>query len=111
MSYLIPVIGFHKGHGLFCDSSFTSPALFKELLVHDTYGCGTVKANRKGLPQNFQLLKPKVPGESIVQQKGDMQVITWRDNKILNILTTIECEQRAKRWQHRAGAISPCNHG
>ena len=101
-----------KGHRLFCDSFFSSPALFKELLENETYGCGTVKANRKGLPPNLQLLKPKTQGESIVQQKGDMQVITWRDKKVLNILSTIDGEPTNVNRKQKDGSIVqvPCPH-
>ena len=43
-----------KHHQLFFDSYFTSIPLLLALREDDLYGCGTVKANRKGLPQEFR---------------------------------------------------------
>ena len=70
------------GHHLF------SPSLFHKLLEKDTYACGTVKANRKGLPKELQSLKLKNQGDSVELQKGDLRVATWCDKKQLCILST-----------------------
>ena len=39
-----------KGHHVYMDNYYTSPELFSELYYRETYSCGTVRLNRKGLP-------------------------------------------------------------
>lgn len=39
-----------QNHHVYCDNYFTSVPLFEELLDNSTYACGTIRANRKGLP-------------------------------------------------------------
>ena len=86
MDLMEPLSGL--GHHLFCDSFFSSPSLFHKLLEKDTHACGTVKANRKGLPKELQSLKLKNQGDSVELQKGDLRVTAWRDKKQLCILST-----------------------
>ena len=97
---------YNLGHVVFCDSFFTSPTLYTDLLEHETYGCGTVKSNRKGLPQNLQTLKLKNQGESKVQQKGDLQVISWRDKKVINILSTVSGENTSVNRKKKDGIVA-----
>ena len=40
----------HKGHHCYLDNYYSSPELFQELYDAETYACGTVWKNRKGLP-------------------------------------------------------------
>ena len=39
-----------KGHHVYMDNYYSSPELFSELYYRQTYACGTVRQNRKGLP-------------------------------------------------------------
>ena len=48
MSLCQPVL--QKGHHLYCDNFFSSPALFHDLAEHQTGACGTLRANRIGVP-------------------------------------------------------------
>jgi hypothetical protein len=43
-----------KGHCLVMDNYFTSVGLLEELAAHGTYGTGTVRFNRVGIPQDFK---------------------------------------------------------
>ena len=43
-----------RGHRVFCDNYFTSPALFNELRRHQLFACGTIRQNRRGLPADLQ---------------------------------------------------------
>jgi hypothetical protein len=40
-----------QGHHVYMDNYYTSPELFEELRVHSTYACGTLRKNRKGVPE------------------------------------------------------------
>ena len=42
---------FYKGHVVYIDNWYTSPTLAEFLHDRDTGMCGTVKANRKGMPK------------------------------------------------------------
>ena len=50
LELLEPYLG--RGHTLYIDNWYTSPLLAEELLKHDTGVCGTVKTNRKHMPEN-----------------------------------------------------------
>ena len=40
----------NKGHCVYMDNYYSSPELFEELYFCETYACGTVHTNRKGMP-------------------------------------------------------------
>jgi hypothetical protein len=42
------------GHKLYMDSFFSSPDLFDDLHSRKINCCGTVRLNRKGMPQEFR---------------------------------------------------------
>ena len=46
-----------KGHHVYMDNYYTSPELFSELYYRETYACGTVRMNRKGLPNAVKKAK------------------------------------------------------
>uniref|UniRef100_A0A3P8TSD3 PiggyBac transposable element-derived protein domain-containing protein n=1 Tax=Amphiprion percula TaxID=161767 RepID=A0A3P8TSD3_AMPPE len=48
---LAPYTG--KGHEVYMDSYYTSPAISRELANNDTGMCGTVNCNRRGMPRVF----------------------------------------------------------
>jgi hypothetical protein len=62
--------------------------LFLQLWHADTYACGTVRANRKGIPKDLGKIKMKDQGKSVTKQKGNMRVTVWRDKKNITILQT-----------------------
>ena len=49
----------HKGHHCYMDNYYSSPELFQELYDAETYACGTVQKNRKGLPIAVSSVKLK----------------------------------------------------
>ena len=74
-----------KGHHLYFDNWFSSPALMKELLMKDTYACGTTRANRQGMPAAFQERRPVAqrlqPGECQWRRQGELLALKWREKK------------------------------
>ncbi|GFO08813.1 PiggyBac transposable element-derived protein 4 [Plakobranchus ocellatus] len=54
---------FQKGHKIFFDNFFTSLPLLSLLKEKDTFGCGTIRANRKGLPAGMKTDKQLQRGD------------------------------------------------
>ena len=77
-----------KGHHVYMDNFYSSPQLFDELLKNNTHACGTVRANRKGLPKALTGLKLK-KGDICYRRKGRTLAIKWHDKRQVFILTTI----------------------
>ena len=69
-----------KGHHVYMDNYYTSPELFSELYYRQTYACGTVRNNRKGLPVTVKNAKLK-PLESIFLRKGPLLCLKWSGEK------------------------------
>ena len=76
-----------KNHHIYFDRFFTSVHLSEELLRNDTYSCGTVMVNRKGLPSAAKTTKMS-RGEVQFYQKDGLMLTTWRDKRQVNILST-----------------------
>ena len=69
-----------KSHHIYMDNYYTSPELFSELFYHETYACGTVRQNRKGLPTSVQQAKLK-PLQSVYLRSGPMLCLQWSGKK------------------------------
>ena len=76
---------------LFFDNYFSSVDLLLDLHRDGLYGCGTLRANRKGFPPQ---LKPHVKkgfkerGESRTCQSNNLTVSLWQDNKPVTVIAT-----------------------
>ncbi|XP_033731775.1 piggyBac transposable element-derived protein 4-like, partial [Pecten maximus] len=77
-----------KNHHVFCDNYFTSVNLFERLLAENTYACGTVRVNRKGLPKEVTTAKLKIQGDMVQRQKGNLVATAWRDKRTVHVLST-----------------------
>ena len=60
-----------KGHHIYMDNYYTSPEHFSELFYCETYACGTVRQNRKGLPTSVKQAELK-PLQSVYLRSGPM---------------------------------------
>ena len=76
------------GHKLYMDNYFSSPDLFDDLATKQIYCCGTVRPNRKGMPQD---LGPKrmTRGDLQVRTRDHLTAVLWRDKRDVRILTNI----------------------
>ena len=77
-----------QNHHVYCDNYFTTVPLFEELLDNSTYACGTIRANRKGLPPFVVQGKLKKQGDLRQQQKGNPVATAWHDKRTVLLLTT-----------------------
>ncbi|KAL8608971.1 hypothetical protein ACOMHN_062854 [Nucella lapillus] len=95
---------FKKYHHVYFDNYFTSVNLMEVLLRKKTYACGTVRLNRRGLPDRLKRTKLTVPGQMLKLQKGRLLAVTWYDRKRqVSVLSTgnstdnIQINRRGRR--------------
>lgn len=76
----------NKGHHLYVDNWFASPALFEILHRNRTGACGTVRKNRRGLPSLITKLKR---GEIQYSHTHILLALKWQDKREVHMLSTI----------------------
>ncbi|XP_023719041.1 piggyBac transposable element-derived protein 4-like [Cryptotermes secundus] len=73
------------GHKPYMDSFFSSPDLFDELMTKKISCCGTLRPNRKGLPQDFRNRQLRLKkGDIRVRVRVDMTALVWKDKHALS---------------------------
>lgn len=74
---------------IYMDNFYTGVNLFEEMKTHGLYACGTVRANRVGLPKNETLRKntSMEKHEFRVAQKDDLTFCIWQDTKTVMVLS------------------------
>ncbi|XP_068089438.1 piggyBac transposable element-derived protein 4-like [Hyperolius riggenbachi] len=82
----------HQGYHLYVDNFYTSVPLFKHLFSVQTPACGTVRANRKGLPAEVVHKKLK-RGETFSQRSNELLALKFKDKQDVLALTTIHSEE------------------
>ncbi|XP_028044838.1 piggyBac transposable element-derived protein 4-like [Monomorium pharaonis] len=103
---------FYKGHVIYIDNWYTSPTLAEFLHDRDTGMCGTVKANRKGMPKLENKLER---GEVQVAHNDVWMAIKWEDKRSVCMLTSVHelefCATEKKNYQTKEDIIKPtCIH-
>lgn len=84
LTLLKPYLG--RGHTLYVDNWYTSPSLFNHLLRGKTGACGTVRANRKGMPRFRDRMSS---GEADFKSCEEMLAMKWHDKRDVHMLTTV----------------------
>ena len=69
-----------KGHHVYMDNYYSSPELLLKLYYRETYVCGSVRQNRKGLPNSVKKAKLKLP-QSVFSHNGLMLCLKWSGEK------------------------------
>ena len=84
---------FNKGHHIYMDNYFSSPALFQELHDNQKGACDTLKLSRRGVPEEIAKLKMK-KGDKIKATRQDVNkvYINWMGKHQVNLLTTVHNE-------------------
>lgn len=80
------------GYKLFMDNYYNSPSLAKRLTDNLTYVCGTLRANRAGVPKDLHK-----NGDGSKLKKGqhntfsdsDMMIGAWQDKKTISMISTM----------------------
>ena len=81
----------NQGYLLYLDNYYSSPHLFDHLAAEDTMCVGTVRLNRKEMPQ---ALKMKINNEAIFRQRGNLLVMKWNDKRDVAMLSTVHSDTK-----------------
>jgi hypothetical protein len=77
-----------QGHHVYMDNYYNSPELADELVVHDTYCCGTLRFNWKEVPKVFSKVKKLPQGDCIFRRKENTLIIKYHDKRDLHMICT-----------------------
>lgn len=101
-----------KHHVVVMDNFFSSVPLFTDLLERSTYACGTVRLNRKYLPEEFKKNTKMNQGESQFWQSGNFVATIWQDKRAVRFLSTCckpEEDGTVTRRRYSSGSVQlPC---
>ena len=79
----------NKGRTLYLDNFYTSVPLAYRLLELKTHTVGTLRQNRKYIPQEIQQAKLK-KGEIIAKESPEgVTIIKWKDQRDVRMLSTL----------------------
>lgn len=78
------------GHRLYVDNWYSSPTLFLALFDQNTNACGTVKANRQGMPA---FTKKLLKGQTEAKQTDKLLALKWTDRRDVHMLTTLNLNE------------------
>ena len=98
-----------KNHVVIMDNFFSSIPLFSDLLTRSTYACGTIRANRKYLPDHFDIEEDMEPGESEIWQSDNFVATLWQDKRAVRFLRTCcepEGDDTVERRRKKEGTFS-----
>ena len=80
---------YDKGHIIYMDNYFSSPALFQELADHQTGACGTLRVNRRGVPDQVKRAKLKSGDPHLAVRDEKLLFVSWFDRRQVNLLTSV----------------------
>lgn len=86
LSLMKPLFG--KGYCVTVDNYYTSPQLADALVMNQTDTYGTLRMNRKEVPEELKRKKLK-KGEVAAFQRGKVMTLRWKDKKDVAMLSTI----------------------
>lgn len=80
----------HKGHTVWMDNFYNSPALARELKLLGFDCVGTLRTNRQLVPAEITNLKATdmAVGQVCGCTSGDVDIIVWRDKKQIALIST-----------------------
>lgn len=83
-----------KGHRLFIDNFYTSPALVYDLLQKGTFSAGTVRTNRKQFPSELKVDKKAKQnvldvGHYHFATYEDLTLVLWHDRRDVYLLSSM----------------------
>ena len=115
----------HKFHTIFFDNYFTSVALLLHLFENKTFACGTVRNNRRGLPEEMKSSKcvkksgdtrrwykrigEKTEDDNLEDDEyyhtGNLQAVAWFDRRKVTVLTTANDNKDGEAVRYGPGGV------
>ncbi|XP_063971275.1 uncharacterized protein LOC135157997 [Lytechinus pictus] len=74
---------------LYMYNLLSSPSLFTELANNDTGACGTLRTNRRGVPDQIHRHKPKKDHPALVMKEDRLTYISWADKRPVKVVNSI----------------------
>jgi hypothetical protein len=96
-----------KNHVVVMDNFFTSVPLFLDLLTRSTYACGTVRLNRKFLPEEYGKREDMSPGDHVFWQSDNLVATIWQDKNAVRLLSTCCAPEGSESVKRRRGNQGP----
>ena len=94
----------HQGYHLGIDNYYTSPQLLLDLYLHQTTATGTVRVNRKGLPEIC--LKTKLKNKEVCEyRKGPLLCVAYQDGKKKPVLLSTVAKAGFTELRNRRGNL------
>lgn len=84
---------FGQGYQLYVDNYYSSPTLFSDLRVLGVTATGTLRTNRKGVPQELKDKKLQNKGDKFVMNDGSLMAMKWYDRKPVVVLSSIHTSE------------------
>ena len=78
----------NRGHHLYTDNFYTSPTLYHHLYQQGTGACGTLRTNRKHVPQTMKAAKPP-QGELFVTHNEPLMLMKYHDKRQVSLCSTL----------------------
>ena len=100
------------GHKLYMDNFFSSPELFDDLANKQIYCRGTVRQNRRGMPQDLRPNTTKLKRGNIrVRTGADLMAILWRDKRNMHVDEYSQCPSCNEGGKAiKPQTVMDCNH-
>jgi hypothetical protein len=68
---------------------FTSPVLYEDLFQRKINSCGTVRHDRRQIPQDTRPKTLKLKrGDTVTRVRGNPSVVRWKDRRDVYVLTS-----------------------
>lgn len=105
---------FGKGHALYMDNFYNSIPLSEKLLKRGIQVTGTLRSNRKGIPDMVKKAKLK-RGESTFARRKDVLIQRWLDKKDVMMISTrhnakfVEVPQKFGKPKLKPSAVADYN--
>ena len=94
---------------IYMDNYYSSVPLYRHLADHDLGACGTVRPNRRGLPEDVRRGSLRLTSEDppvFFTQGEELMVVTWQDTKRVNVMSTVhdnDVQEKRVRSRHHEG--------
>lgn len=77
----------NEGHSLYMDNFYTSFSVVSKLLANKTYCTGTLRLDRKNIPQDVKSAKLE-KGETIARYADGILIGKWRDKRVVTYISS-----------------------